>query len=80
MQMNPRMQMFMQLLRNKDNPQQLVYVMLSQQAKNNPMLSNLLTLLQEGNGATIEQIARNMMKAQGFDFDKEFNDFKSLIL
>lgn len=79
MQMNPRMQMAMQIMRNRNNPQQLAMSLLSQQAENNPMLQNLLSLAQEGKSANIEQIARNMLKAQGLDFDKEFKDFTSML-
>lgn len=79
MQMNPRMQMAMQIMRSRNNPQQLAMNLLSQQAENNPMLQNLLSLAQEGKSANIEQIARNMLKAQGLDFDKEFKDFTSML-
>lgn len=78
MQVNPKMQMFMQVIRNKDNPEQLIMSMLQQQAQGNPMLLNLLELAQAGKTQNIEQIARNMMEAQGVDFDKEFGDFRHL--
>ena len=42
---------------------------------NNPMLSNAVKLAQKGDSAGVEQIARNLCKAQGKDFDTEFNRF-----
>ncbi len=78
MQMNPMLMNFMQLMKSGGNPQQLVMNMLSAQAENNPMMANLLQLAQKGDSANIEQIARNMLKSQGLDFDKEFGEFQAL--
>lgn len=41
-----------------------------------PMGDNLLMLAKNGRSAEIEQIARNILKQNGRDFDKEFNAFK----
>lgn len=71
---NP-MQM-MGMIMNSKNPQQMVMNMMKGQANNNPMLSNLLKLAESGNTQQIEQIARNILKEQGKDFDKEFAGFK----
>ena len=73
---NPMM-FLISMLKNRANPQQLALSMLQQQAGNNPMMNNLLQLAQNGKGAEIEQIARNIMKEKGLDFDKEFNSFKN---
>lgn len=78
MQMNPQMKMFMQMMKNSGNPQQMVLSMLESRAGNNPMLYNLLTLAQQGKETDVEQIARNLMKSKGIDFDKEFGDFKNM--
>ncbi len=78
MQMNPMLKTFMQMMRSGGNPQQLVLNMLSARAEGNPMMANLLQLAQQGDSANIEQIARNMLKSQGLDFDKEFGEFKAL--
>ena len=50
--------------------------MLEQNSQDNPVLDNLLSLAKEGNTQEIENFARNMLKEQGKDFDKEFNSFK----
>lgn len=42
---------------------------------NNPMLKNLIDMAQKGENQNIETFARNLMKSQGKDFDKEFGDF-----
>lgn len=76
--MNPTLKTFMQMMKSGGNPQQLVMNALSARAENNPMLANLLRLAQSGDSASIEQIARNMLASQGFDFDKEFGEFKTL--
>jgi hypothetical protein len=52
--------------------------MLEQQSQNNPIANNLLNLAKNNQTAEIEQVARNMLKEQGKDFDKEFNDFKRM--
>ena len=65
-----------QMLKNGGNPQQIVIGMLEQNSQDNPVLDNLLSLAKEGNTQEIENFARNMLKEQGKDFDKEFNSFK----
>ena len=72
--MNP-MQLI-QMIKNGGNPQQLALSMLEQNASSNPVINNLLNLAKEGKTDEIEDIARNMFKEQGKDFDKEFNSFK----
>lgn len=66
----------MQMIKGGGNPQQFVMNMLQQQAGNNPMMANLLNLAKENKTGDIEQIARNMLKEQGRDFDKEFANFR----
>lgn len=44
---------------------------------NNPIISNLIGMAQNGNTQGVETFARNIMKERGRDFDKEFYQFKS---
>ena len=44
----------------------------------NPILKNLVEMAQKGDYQGIENIARNIYKEQGKDFDKEYNEFKQL--
>lgn len=74
--MNPMQ--IMQFIRNSGNPQQFMMNMLEQQSGNNPMMANLLNLAKANKTSDIEQIARNMLKEQGRDYDKEFANFKQM--
>lgn len=65
-----------QMIKGGKNPQQLMLNILQQNAQGNPMLQNLMMLAKNNRTADIEQIARNLAKEQGIDFDKEFNAFK----
>ena len=75
--MNP-MQL-MSMVRKSGNPQQFIYNMVQERMGNNPVFANLLNLAQSGRGKEVEEIARNMMKERGLDFDKEFNGFKKFL-
>lgn len=68
----------MQFIQKGGNPQQFMMNMLEQQSGNNPMMANLLNLAKENRTSDIEQIARNMLKEQGKDYDKEFANFKQM--
>lgn len=59
------------------NPQQLLQKAIGMNGNNNPMIANLVNLSKNGNKEQVEQIARNMCKERGIDFDKEFNAFMS---
>ena len=65
-----------QMVKNRQNPEQMMLQYLQQQAQQNPMGQNLLSLAQTGNTADIEKIARNICAQRGIDFDKEFAAFK----
>ena len=62
------------MLRVGGNPQQLVMSLLQGE-----MGQNLLSLAQKGDTPQIEEIARNICKQKGVDFDKEFSAFKQLL-
>lgn len=67
------------MLRGGGNPQQLVMSLLQGEMDNTPMGQNLLSLAQKGDAPQIEEIARNICKQKGVDFDKEFSAFKQLL-
>ena len=67
-----------QMIKGGNNPQQLVMSVLQQRAQENPMYANLLQLAQGGDQKGLEQIARNLAKERGMDFDKEFANFKQI--
>ena len=64
-----------QMIRNGQNPQQLILNML----ENNPFGANLLDLAKQNKTEEIEQIARNLMSQRGLDYDKEFANFKKML-
>lgn len=72
--MNRQIQGIVQQIRRGQNPQQVMLNMLSRQTS--PMSANLYNLIQQGRTGEIEQIARNIMKQQGKDFDTEFKAFR----
>ena len=64
------------MIKNGQNPQQLVLSMLENQMGGTPMGDNLLTMARNGQSADIEKFARNLFESRGIDFDKEFTSFK----
>ena len=71
--MNPLQ--IIQMIKSGQNPQQQIVQALQSETEN-PMTQNLLALIQKGDVQGIEQLARNLAKSQGKDFDKEFASFK----
>lgn len=76
-QVNP-MQLI-QMIKNGQNPQQLLMSILEQSAATSPMGANLLNLAKNHRTADIEQIARNIAQQRGIDFDTEFDAFKKML-
>ena len=68
--------MLIQMIKQGQNPQQLLMSILEGQAGTNPVSSNLLDLVKNNRTADIETFARNYFASNGLDFDKEFNAFK----
>lgn len=65
------------MIKNGQNPQQLVLSMLENQMGGTPMGNNLLQMARNGQSDDIEKFARNLFESRGLNFDKEFNSFKS---
>lgn len=68
----------MQYIRKSGNPQQFMLNVMQEQSNNNPVITNLLSLAKANKTEDIEKIARNLLKEQGKDFDKEFANFKQM--
>ena len=49
---------------------------LENQMGNTPMGANLIQMARRGDSKGIEQVARNLAKQNGIDFDKEFMNFR----
>ena len=70
--MNP-MQMLQSFLGRGMSPQQIINQM---SGNKNPMITNLMNMMQSGNSKGVEDFARNIFREKGRDFDKEFGEFK----
>jgi hypothetical protein len=57
------------------NPIQMIKNMILNKNINNPILKEVITKAQNGDTKGVEAFARNFLKEQGRDFDKEFNEF-----
>ena len=69
---------FMKLVKN-GNPQEIVMNILQQDAqRGNQVAGTLIQMINSGDSRGIEQVARNIAKEKGIDFDKEFNSFKQM--
>jgi len=44
---------------------------------NNPIISNLIGMAQNGDTQGVENFARNIMKERGRDFDTEYSQFRN---
>lgn len=77
--MNINPMQLLQLIKNGNNPQQLVMNVLKQQGNNNPIIQNATNLAKNGNISALEQIARNLAQQKGLDFDTEFANFKNYL-
>lgn len=62
----------------KAGPQQFIQQMMgNNQIMSNPMVKNAVGMAQNGDLQGVEQMARNLCKEKGIDFDKAFSDFKN---
>lgn len=77
--MNVNPMQLIQLIKNGQNPQQLLMGILQQQGQNNPILKNAMNMANNGNISGLEMLARNLTAQKGMDFDKEFSNFKQQI-
>lgn len=63
-------------LKQQANPKELLLNFM-QQNNQNPTINNLIQMAQQGKTKEVETFARNALKEQGRDFDKEFLQFKN---
>lgn len=77
MNINPGMSQFVSMLK-KGNPEQTMLTILENSARNNPFMGNLLEMARRRDTEGIENVARNIAKEKGIDYDKEFNSFKQM--
>ena len=58
-------------------PQEIALNMIGN--NNNPVMQNLIKMAQNGDYKGVENVARNMFKEQGRNFDAEMEDLQSFI-
>lgn len=75
--MNVNPMQLIQMIKGGQNPQQLVMNILQQQSKNNPVLNNAMSMLQNKNTSGLQMLARNLAAQRGIDFDKEYTNLKN---
>ena len=72
--------MLIQMIRQGQNPQQLMLSILQGQTYNKPLGKKLLNLAQSGQTSELEKVIRNMYAQQGGkNFDQDFEAFKRAI-
>jgi len=77
MNVSPQMVQFINMMKN-GNPEQTMLSMLERSAQGNPFMGNLLEMARNRDSAGIENMARNIAKEKGIDYDREFNSFKQM--
>ena len=73
--MNP-MQL-MQMIRGGGNPQQAIINMMKQQSGNNPVIDNTINMMEKGDNAGIEKLARNLCKERNINPDDILSQVKN---
>lgn len=66
----------MQMMKNGGNPQQAIMNMMKSQAGNNPVMRNALQMIEKGDNAGLENLARNLCKERNINPDEAFNQIK----
>lgn len=59
------------------NSQQIVMNMIRGRMGNNPVMKNALQMMEKGDNAGLEQLARNLYKENNLDIDKAIEQVKS---
>ena len=75
--MNNPLQMIKMLMSGGKNIQDVALQMIGN--TNNPVIQNLVKMAQNGDYQGVENVARNMFKEQGRDFDAELKDLQSIV-
>mgnify|MGYP006954566031 FL=1 len=73
--MNP-MQL-MQMMRSGGNTQQALITMMKRQAGNNPVMNNAIQMMEKGDSAGVEQLARNLCKEKNLNPDDVLSQIKT---
>lgn len=58
-----------------NNPVEMIKNMIMNKQIKNPVFKEVIDKAQKGDAKGVEEFARNLLKGQGRDFDKEFGEF-----
>lgn len=64
---------FFKIFKVMKNPQEAIIEMAG--GNNNPILKNAIDMAKNGNNDDLMQLAQNLCKEKGIDFEKEFKEF-----
>lgn len=64
---------FFKIFKAMKNPQEAIIEMAG--GNNNPILKNAIDMAKNGKNDDLMQLAQNLCKEKGIDFEKEFNKF-----
>lgn len=59
------------------NPQQVLMNFMQQNSGNNPILNNVMGMVQKGDQQGVEQLARNLMKEKGINADQAVSQLRN---
>lgn len=65
-----------QMMKSGGNPQQMIMNMMKNQAGSNPVMNNALQMMEKGDNAGLEKLARNLCYEKGINADEAFNQIK----
>ena len=67
----------MQMIRGGGNPQQAIINMMKRQTGNNPVIDNAINMMEKGDNAGIEKLARNLCKERNINPDDILSQVKN---
>lgn len=67
------------MLNGKDNPQQMMGQMMTQQLQGNPLFQRAQQMAQGKSPQELEQVAKNLCQQRGIDLDSAMNQFKQMM-
>ena len=65
------------MIRGGGNPQQAIINMMKQQSGNNPVIDNAINMMEKGDNAGIEKLARNLCKERNINPDDILSQVKN---
>lgn len=67
------------MLNGKNNPQQMMGQMMTQQLQSNPLFQRAQQMAQGKSPQELEQVAKNLCQQRGIDLDSAMNQFKQMM-